>query len=55
MKILNAILPEYSNITGDGKYAYTYNASKNNISLNDAIETYIENLQNLFAFFSERQ
>ena len=51
MKILNAIVHEYSNTTRYGKYAYTYNVSKNNISLNDANETYIENLQNLCETF----
>ncbi len=46
MKILNAIVHEYSNTTWDGKYAYTYNASKNDIDLKMAIKFYLENLQN---------
>ena len=46
MKILNAIVHEYSNTTWDGKYAYTYNASKNDINLKMAIKFYLENLQN---------
>ena len=46
MKISNAIVHEYSNTTRDGKYAYTYNAGKNEIDLEGAIRFYLENLQN---------
>jgi site-specific recombinase XerD len=46
MKILNPIVHKYSNTTRDGKYVYTYNASKNDIDLTGAINFYLENLQN---------
>ncbi|MHB8854366.1 MAG: tyrosine-type recombinase/integrase [Ignavibacteriaceae bacterium] len=46
MKILNVIDHEYSNTTWDGKFAYAYNASKNDIDLKMAIKCYLENLQN---------
>ena len=46
MQILNAITPVYSNVTWAGKYAYIYNAGKNDIYLKMAIIVYLENLQN---------
>ena len=45
MKNTKVITPGSSNVTWNGIYAYIYKASKNNIFLNDAIESYIENLQ----------
>ncbi|MHB8929785.1 MAG: tyrosine-type recombinase/integrase [Melioribacteraceae bacterium] len=46
MKISNTIVHEYSNTTWAGKYAYIYNASKNDIDLEMTIKSYLENLQN---------
>jgi len=46
MKISNAIYPERSNLTWNGKYSYTYNANGNDIYLDEAIRFYLKNLHN---------